>query len=110
MSAPELERFLGALERDSGLRQKVEAAGKGAVDSFAAIAGVATHDGYGITGEELKRAIESSAAGGDRELSEDDLDKVAGGIGETIEHSEGIMRIRRAIGISIIGERSNIIG
>ncbi len=77
MAAEEVKRFLAALEADAVLRDKVERAVGGSADRIAAIGAVARLDGYQFGDEELKAALEGMS----RELSEDELSKVAGGVG-----------------------------
>lgn len=73
MSRAEIDRLQADAKTNEELKKALTEAGND-VDKVVA---VATSKGYDFTADELKAAIE--AAKGDKELGEEDLDKVAGG-------------------------------
>ena len=74
MSQAEVERFVESLKNDEGLRTELagHASGVGSVVEFA------KDKGYDITADEARDYIQSQSQ---RELSDDELDAVAGGKG-----------------------------
>lgn len=74
MSSSEVERFVGDLKSDEGLRTALgdHASGVGSVVSFA------NDKGYDISVDEATSYIQGQT---DQELSDDQLDSVAGGKG-----------------------------
>jgi predicted ribosomally synthesized peptide with nif11-like leader len=71
MSEEQLKAFLAAVKADAGLQEKLKAAGD--ADAVVAIAKTA---GFVISAEELKRA--------QAEVSDDDVEGVAGGSGRCV--------------------------
>ncbi len=71
MSLDELKRFSKELKDDKNLQEAAKAAGTSAAD----VTKMANGKGYDFTEDELKQAADKSKG----ELSEEDLDKVAGG-------------------------------
>jgi len=69
--------FLAQVAHDAALGAEVDRALAPAADRFAALAAVAVAHGYQATADEIKSAIE--AGPGANELSDTDLEKVAGG-------------------------------
>ncbi|MRH79010.1 Nif11-like leader peptide family natural product precursor [Spiribacter sp. C176] len=74
MSAAEIERFVSDLASNELLREKAVNASEG-VESLVAIA---QEHGYDITVDEAQQYVQANAQG---ELSDDQLDTVAGGKG-----------------------------
>lgn len=76
MSQAEVERFVEGLKNDEGLRTELagHASGVGSVVEFA------KGKGYDITADEARDYIQSQSQ---RELSDDELDAVAGGKGDS---------------------------
>jgi len=72
MSQSELERFISDVKNNKELQGELKAAGAD-VD---AIVKVATGKGYGFSADELKAFVETKKG----ELSEEQLEKVAGGL------------------------------
>ena len=77
MSNSEVERFVGDLKTDDGLRSTLaeHASGVGSVVSFA------NEKGYEITVEEAGAYIQAQAG---NDLSDDQLDEVSGGKGQSV--------------------------
>lgn len=80
MSQAEVERFVEDLKNDEGLRSELSAhaSGVGSVVAFA------KDKGYDVTADEASAYINAQAG---RELSDDELDAVAGGKGADNQHS-----------------------
>lgn len=76
MSQSEVERFVADLKSDESMRSELtgSASGVGSVVSFA------KDKGYDITADEARDYIQGQS---NRELSDDELDAVAGGKGHT---------------------------
>ena len=68
MSEEQLKAFLEAVKADAGLQEKLKAA-----DDADAVVGIAKEAGFVISAEELQRAQAGT------EVSEEDLEGVAGG-------------------------------
>lgn len=75
MSVAEIKRFAEAVKSDSGLQSEL----KGVSGGEAGVASFAKGKGYDFTAEELKAHAEEMKG----ELSEEQLDKIAGG-GDTV--------------------------
>ena len=77
MSSSEVERFVGDLKTDDGLRSTLaeHASGVGSIVSFA------NEKGYEITVEEAGAYIQAQAG---NDLSDDQLDEVSGGKGQSV--------------------------
>ena len=77
MSNSEVERFVGDLKTDDGLRSTLaeHASGVGSIVSFA------NEKGYEITVEEAGAYIQAQAG---NDLSDDQLDEVSGGKGQSV--------------------------
>ena len=76
MSVEELKRFSEAVKKDKAMQEELKKVGK----DEAAVVAFAKGKGYDFTADELK--AQAKAAKG--ELSEDQLDKVAGGVDTTV--------------------------
>jgi predicted ribosomally synthesized peptide with nif11-like leader len=74
MSTAEITRFLGDLETNESLRTEVRAVGLNA----AGVAGIANARDYDFTAQEAQAYADSNAATGSGELSDADLENVAG--------------------------------
>ena len=84
MSKASAEAFLDALERDEGLRRQLMALGQKSA-AYLAVAGQRLADlgaerGYSFSASEIATAC-GQRAGRSRELTESDLESVAGGVG-----------------------------
>jgi predicted ribosomally synthesized peptide with nif11-like leader len=80
MSEEQLKAFLNALEADTGLQAKIEAAVEGEIDTpdeTAAVLAIAKEAGFGITAADLVRFEAQNIM----ELSDEELEGVAGGKG-----------------------------
>jgi predicted ribosomally synthesized peptide with nif11-like leader len=78
MSEEQLKAFLNALEADTGLQAKIEAAVEGEIDTpdeTAAVLAIAKEAGFGITAADLLRFEAQNIL----ELSDEELERVAGG-------------------------------
>ena len=75
MSLADLERFAGSSPAISGLLAE------GTPQSLQAAVAIAQQSGYGFTVDDLRAFIASRGALPGRRLSDDDLDKVTGGLG-----------------------------
>jgi predicted ribosomally synthesized peptide with nif11-like leader len=85
MSSSEVERFVSDLKTDDGLRSTLaeHASGVGSVVSFA------NEKGYDITVEEAGAYIQAQVS---NELSDDQLDAIAGGKGSHISNDPRAQR------------------
>ncbi len=75
MSESEVKRFFGDMANDTGLKSGAESAGGG----LAGIATYASGKGYTVTADDLQAVATQG-----KDLSEDDLEKLAGGIGVSV--------------------------
>ncbi len=80
MAAEAVRRFLEGIETDATLADKVQAALAGAVSPCAAIATVARAEGYDLGEDDVRAALEEMS----RELNEDELSHVAGGVSDSV--------------------------
>jgi predicted ribosomally synthesized peptide with nif11-like leader len=79
MSMEVVKRFLEQMRTDEKLRDDVVDAVKNTGDRMAAAASIAEQHGFRFTADELERVLDLAQEVGERELSEDQLDAVAGG-------------------------------
>ncbi len=77
MAAEAAKRFLKAMADDPTINRKVHVALEKSTDQLAALAAVGRAEGYDFHDEELRATIEEMG----RELSDDELSHVAGGVG-----------------------------
>ena len=93
MSQAEVERFVESLKNDQGLRTELaeNASGVGSVVEFA------KDKGYDITADEARDYIQSQSQ---RELSDDELDAVAGGKGHTTSSVTQVSAVQTVAAVS----------
>ena len=89
MSIAEIERFAADLQSNTALRAEAEkhAAEKQHETLLAGAVAFAASKGYAFTADEMKEHAKAKAAG--KELTDAELDKVAGGYGAMQVVSEG---------------------
>jgi predicted ribosomally synthesized peptide with nif11-like leader len=75
-------RFLDALATDTALQQEVNVAVAGGAERFGAVAAVAGRHGHTFTAHELKAAVEARTPSGGEEITDAELEGVAGGMWE----------------------------
>jgi predicted ribosomally synthesized peptide with nif11-like leader len=83
MSSQAVIDFLNRVVADAALQQELQAAVEGKAATGEAIAAVARRHGHDFDVAELTQVVEAINAGGSRELSDEELEAVAGGFTAT---------------------------
>jgi predicted ribosomally synthesized peptide with nif11-like leader len=84
MSQSEVERFVSDLKSDAALREDL----KGSAAGVASVVAFAQARGYDIGADEARQYISAKMG---RELSDDQLDAIAGGKGNVIQEIGGLI-------------------
>ena len=74
MSQSEIDRFVGDLQANDALRAEIESA-----SGVQATAGIAARHGYGFALEEFRVFIKAKVTASGNDLSDEELEQVAGG-------------------------------
>ena len=82
MSQTEVQRFAADLKSNADLRQAIDGVTSNPLPS---VVGIARHRGYDFTIDEARDFVRARSVAAGRPLSEEDLDKVAGGVTNPID-------------------------
>jgi len=82
MSTDTVMEFLAALDRDAGMRSQLGSVADGGNLQTHQLVEFASRRGFDFTPEELDAALGAHGSGDGEELSDDDLEAVAGGTGQ----------------------------